>query len=153
MHWDFTFDLPVSQDPPLVLQVLLAVYTACFGAVIFKVTSRSNNQMVKYLEATSAGTAENSKRILDWHGACCSPPPINIIGLPDLNMITRFFEQLNVQWVVPLSLGKRKLIVGGCCHKRFQEIVGNGAGFSILRRLKFPLLSQEHDFISHKHGH
>lgn len=68
-------------------------------------------------------------------------------------MMTGFFEQLNVQWVVLLSLGKRKLIVGGCCHKRFQEIVGDGAGFSIRRRLKFPLLAQEHDFIPPKHGH
>lgn len=40
------------------LQMMHAVYTACFGVVILKVTSRSNYQVIKYLGATSGDTGK-----------------------------------------------------------------------------------------------
>lgn len=128
-------------------RVLLSVYTACFGAVIIKVTSMSNDQMINHLGATSASTVENSKGVHDMVLAALSP--YKYYWTTSLKHYDGIFEQLNVQWVVLWSLEKRKLIMAGCCYKIFHEIVGNGTRFSVLRRLKFPHLSQEHYFISY----
>lgn len=97
VHWGFTFDLPVSQDTPLMPRVLLSVYTACFGAMIFKVTSRSNDQMINHLGVTSAGTVENSKRVHDMVLAALSPYKYY--------WTTRLKHDDEIFWMVECSVG------------------------------------------------